>query len=270
MVFFELRDISRDRIDGVVLQHRVERRINLESLQMAVEARNLVYKTGHVIGEVRRAPKPERFGDFNRRRDCCGVGRIIDHSRALHHPEHDVAALETIIRMPPRMLKRRRLDHPNTGRGLGRRDLGKILVEEVTRCLRHPLARRAAILAYRNIVDIALEDFTFSEPDFDYRGDRQLAEFAAKSALAPLHKSSRQLLRNRARSLRHPTRTKVGDRGLDDTNRLYSRMVVEKAIFVREQSFDQVWLELPDLHLDPLRGRAGQEPPNNFRLEHRL
>src|SRR5208283_5873184 len=61
MVLFELRDIFRDRIDGGALKFGVERRVNLESLEMAVEAGNLAYERGHIVGEVRRAAQSRRL-----------------------------------------------------------------------------------------------------------------------------------------------------------------------------------------------------------------
>ena len=65
-------------------------------------------------------------------------------------------------------------------------------------------------------------------------------------------------------------RAQIGNGGLDDTDRIDSRMVVEKAVFVGEQSFDQIWLQLVDLDLDAFGGRAGQQPADHLRLEHRV
>ena len=70
MVLLELSDIFRDRIDGVALKFGVERRVNLESLEMAVEAGNLAHERGHVVGEIRRAAQSRRLGDLNRRGDA--------------------------------------------------------------------------------------------------------------------------------------------------------------------------------------------------------
>ena len=270
MILLERRDIVGHRVNRVGLKFGVERRVNLESLEITVEAGDFGYERSHVIGEIRRAPQPRRLGDLNRRRDRGGVGRVVDHAGLLHHAEHDVAPLAAIIGMSARVIQRRRLDHSDQHRRLGRRHLGQVLVEKISRRLRHPVDRRAFVLAHRHVVDVAFENFIFAEPNFEHRGDRQLFELAAEAALATLHERPRELLRERAGALGQAMRSKIGNRSLDDSNRIDSRMVIEKTIFVGQQSLRQVRLQLAKLDLDPLGRRARKEASDHFRLEHRL
>ena len=184
------------------------------------------------------------------------IGGVVDHARLLHHAEHDVAPLEAAIGMAPRIVQRRRLDHSNQRRRFRRRHLGQVFVEKISRRLRHPVDRRALVLAHRHVVDVALEDLVLAQPNLEHRGDRQLLELAAEAALVPLHKSARQLLRERAGALGQAMRTQIGNRGLDDSNRIDSRMVVEKAILVGEQSLHQVRLQLDQV--EPRRVRRAR------------
>ncbi len=172
--------------------------------------------------------------------------------------------------MTPRIVQRRRLDHSDQRRGLGGRDLGEILVEKISRRLRHPVDRRALVLAHRHVVDVALEDFIFLEANFEHRRHRQLTELAAEGALVTFHEGPRELLRERAGALHEAVRAQVGNRGLDDADRIDSRMVVEKTIFAGEQSLHQVGLELAELDLDAFGWRARQQAADNLRLEHRV
>ena len=270
MVLLERREIVRHRIDGVGLKFSVERRVNLESFEMPVEAGNFRHEGRHVVGEIRRAAQPRRLGDLNRRRDRGGVCGVVDHARMLHHAEHDVAPLDAAIGMAPRIVQRRRLDHSNQRRRFSRRHLGQVLVEKISRRLRHPVDRRALVLAHRHVVDVALEDFILAQPNLEHRGDRELFELAAEAALVALHERARQLLRQRAGALGQAMRMQIGNRGLDDSDRIDSRMVVEKTILGVEQALHQVRLQLIELHLDPFGGRAGQQPADHLGLEHRV
>ena len=172
--------------------------------------------------------------------------------------------------MPARVVQRRRLDHSNQGRRFRGRHLGQVLVEKIARRLRHPVNRRAVVLAHRHVIDVALEDLVLAQTNLEHRGDGQLLELAAEGALVPLQKSPRQLLRDGAGALGKAMRPEIGNGGLDDANRIDSRMVIEVAILAGQQSLDQVRLQITKLNLDAFGGRTRKEPANHFRLEHHV
>ena len=166
--------------------------------------------------------------------------------------------------MAARIVQRRRLNHPDKRRGLGRRDLMQVLVEEVTRRQRHPGDRSAVVRAHRDVVDIALEDLVLAEPYLDHQRDRQLAHLARERALVAVDKSARELLGQRARALAQTMRAEVGDCRLDHPYRVEARMIVEIAILGREQAAHQVRRNIAQLTFDPLGRCSGQQTANDL------
>src|SRR3984957_17847834 len=75
-----------------LLHLRIERGVNLEPRQVAVETRNSLDLSEYVVGEIRRAAKPGQLGDLDWRGGSFRILSSFDNPVAAHQAQHRVAA----------------------------------------------------------------------------------------------------------------------------------------------------------------------------------
>ncbi len=225
------------------LEAQVETRVDLESAVIdaspAVSSHEL---QSHVLEEVRRLSLG-RSRTENAQRGGGGFleTRGGEASALAHRGQHAVAAPESGFRTPDGREGGRIRREAGEQSGFGDREIDDVLAEVAMRRRLHAICPFAEI----DPVQVELENFVLRKRTFEPDGEDDLFQLALDRPALIEEEIARELLRDRARSLRHSSRAHIAHEGSEHGDDVDAPMPVEAAVFGGENRIRHVFRDSP-------------------------
>ena len=182
---------------GQALQFRIERGVDAQPFAVEIAiAQPLRQLIVHQVDKVGRFAFIHAARDQVQRLSLRGFGLILADGAGFHHRiQHQVAPLNSPLRMVEGIEAAGTLDEPGEQGALGQVELGHILAKVILRCLAEAIDGKTANLAEGDLVGIHGEDLLLVKPMLEDDADHGLAHLARISALGREEEAARQLLR---------------------------------------------------------------------------
>ncbi len=220
--------------------------MDLHALAVDVGADPLLEVAAHLLDEPardrrRRALRPRAGRDPQRALPRRLRRRGIHALLVLHQGEHEVAALEGRLRVPPRIVMGGGLGQRGEQRGLGQGQLAGRAGEVVAR---RGLDAGGAVPEV-DVVEVHLQDLVLGELALDLVGDADLEDLAAERPLPAGQRVGEdvpgELHRDRARPLLDTARAHVAPQRAEDPLQVHRAVVAEALVLDRDERFRHVF-----------------------------
>jgi len=166
--------------------------------------------------------------------------------------EDQVTPRQRTVRVTPRVVIRRPLDHANQQGDLVQFQLRQRLAEEELAGQAEAMHGALAILADEYFVEVGLEDLALVVMHFQQHGHHRFSQLTGEATLAGQVEVFHQLLGQGTAALAHRTGRSVDPHGPGDGLGRHAEVAVEVPVLGGYQGFEQVWRHLVDLDQDAI------------------